>query len=166
MIGKTTLLYRLKLGDIITAVPTIGTFVFFLTMKGFNVETVAYKTIDFTVWDVTKSAVRPIFSRYLDKEGIKVYFVSINAKIGLIYVVDSTDEDRIEIAAEELQKMLKGKFNLTNKIEELFAGCPLLVFANKQDLKSCLPLEDIVTKLGLNNVQSREWHVQPCSAIE
>ena len=40
--GKTTILYKLKLGDNITTIPTIG----------FNVETLEYKNINFTVWDV------------------------------------------------------------------------------------------------------------------
>ncbi|KAI3369290.1 hypothetical protein L3Q82_007537 [Scortum barcoo] len=40
--GKTTLLYRLKLAEVVTTIPTIG----------FNVETVEYKNISFTVWDV------------------------------------------------------------------------------------------------------------------
>ena len=37
--GKTTILYKLKLGEIVTTIPTIG----------FNVETVEYKNISFTV---------------------------------------------------------------------------------------------------------------------
>ena len=36
--GKTTILYKLKLGEIVTTIPTIG----------FNVETVEYKNIKFT----------------------------------------------------------------------------------------------------------------------
>jgi len=40
--GKTTILYRLKLGEVVQSVPTIG----------FNVESVEYKKIKFTVWDV------------------------------------------------------------------------------------------------------------------
>ena len=40
--GKTTILYKLKLGEIINTFPTIG----------FNVETVEYKNIMFTVWDI------------------------------------------------------------------------------------------------------------------
>lgn len=59
--GKTTILYKLKLGEIVTTIPTIGkiddlwsffllaNWIFFL---GFNVETVEYKNISFTVWDV------------------------------------------------------------------------------------------------------------------
>ena len=40
--GKTTILYKLKLGEVVTTIPTIG----------FNVETVEYKNVTFTVWDV------------------------------------------------------------------------------------------------------------------
>ena len=40
--GKTTILYKLKLGEVVTTIPTIG----------FNVETVSYKNISFTVWDM------------------------------------------------------------------------------------------------------------------
>ncbi|KAJ6526876.1 ADP-ribosylation factor family-domain-containing protein, partial [Mycena vulgaris] len=40
--GKTTILYKLKVGEIVTTIPTIGS----------NVETVEYKNISFTVWDI------------------------------------------------------------------------------------------------------------------
>ena len=39
--GKTTIMYKLKLNEVVTTIPTIG----------FNVETVEYKNICFTVWD-------------------------------------------------------------------------------------------------------------------
>ncbi|GCA65282.1 small GTPase superfamily, ARF/SAR type, partial [Kipferlia bialata] len=38
--GKTTILFKLKLGEVVATVPTIG----------FNVETVEYKNISFTSW--------------------------------------------------------------------------------------------------------------------
>lgn len=38
--GKTTLLYKLKLGEYVTTIPTIG----------FNVENVEYKNLNFTIW--------------------------------------------------------------------------------------------------------------------
>ena len=40
--GKTTILYMLKLGEVVTTIPTIG----------FNVETVNHKHTAITVWDV------------------------------------------------------------------------------------------------------------------
>jgi ADP-ribosylation factor protein 1 len=71
--GKTTILYKLKLGEIVTTIPTIGKHLFFLlsSMKssyiilGFNVETVEYKNISFTVWDVGgQDKIRPLWRHY------------------------------------------------------------------------------------------------------
>merc|ERR1711988_815542 len=65
--GKTTILYKLKLGEIVTTIPTIG----------FNVETVEYKNISFTVWDVGgQDKIRPL-SRH-----------SFQNPQGLIFLVD------------------------------------------------------------------------------
>merc|ERR1712124_46382 len=73
--GKTTVLYKLKLGEVLTTIPTIG----------FNVETVEYKNIKFTVWDVGgQDKIRKLWRHYY--QGTE----------GLIFVVDSSDRDRIE----------------------------------------------------------------------
>ena len=40
--GKTTVLYKLKMGELLTTIPTIG----------FNVETINYKNLEMTIWDV------------------------------------------------------------------------------------------------------------------
>merc|ERR1712111_244108 len=62
---------------------------------GFNVETVEYKNISFTVWDVGgQDKIRPLWRHYY--QGTQ----------GLIFVVDSNDRDRAEDAREELNKML------------------------------------------------------------
>merc|ERR1719323_1523103 len=53
--GKTTILYKLHLGEVINSVPTIG----------FNVETVEYKNITFTLWDVGgQDKIRPLWRHY------------------------------------------------------------------------------------------------------
>ena len=92
--GKTTILYKLKLGEIVTTIPTIGkrhtnsyfkfvnvylntcdslNFVYSVIKispvsfpcKGFNVETVEYKNISFTVWDVGgQDKIRPLWRHY------------------------------------------------------------------------------------------------------
>ena len=83
--GKTTILYKLKLGEIVTTIPTIG----------FNVETVEYRNISFTVWDVGgQDKIRPLWRHYFQNTQ------------GLIFVVDSNDRDRIGEAREELMRML------------------------------------------------------------
>lgn len=83
--GKTTILYKLKLGEIVTTIPTIG----------FNVETVEYKNICFTVWDVGgQYKIRPLWRHYFQNTH------------GLIFVVDSNDRERVAEAEEELQNMV------------------------------------------------------------
>lgn len=83
--GKTTILYKLKLGEIVTTIPTIG----------FNVETVEYKNICFTVWDVGgQDKIRPLWRHYFQNTQ------------GLIFVVDSNDRERIAEAEKELQNMV------------------------------------------------------------
>merc|ERR1711965_1170471 len=83
--GKTTILYKLKLGEVVTTIPTIG----------FNVETVEYKNISFTVWDVGgQDKIRPLWRHYYQNTQ------------GLIFVVDSNDRDRVDAARDELHRML------------------------------------------------------------
>lgn len=82
--------------------------------KGFNVETVEYKNIQFTVWDVGgQDKIRPLWRHYFQNTQ------------GIIFVVDSNDRDRVVEAREELQRMLN---------EDELRDALLLVFANKQDL--------------------------------
>lgn len=67
--GKTTILYKLKLGEIVTTIPTIG----------FNVETVEYKGIVFTVWDVGgQTKIRPLWRHYFQNtQGISLSSIII-----------------------------------------------------------------------------------------
>eukprot|EP00833_Pecoramyces_ruminatium_P013301 jgi/Orpsp1_1/1187333/evm.model.d7180000056950.1 len=50
-VGKTTILYKLKLGETITAVPSLG----------FEVETIEYKNINFTIWALSGNRRAPWF---------------------------------------------------------------------------------------------------------
>ena len=51
--GKTTILYRLQVGEVVTTIPTIG----------FNVETVTYKNLKFQVWDLGgQTSIRPYWA--------------------------------------------------------------------------------------------------------
>uniref|UniRef100_A0A8C4XFF8 ADP-ribosylation factor n=1 Tax=Erpetoichthys calabaricus TaxID=27687 RepID=A0A8C4XFF8_ERPCA len=134
--GKTTILYKLKLGEIVTTIPTIG----------FNVETVEYKNICFTVWDVGgQDKIRPLWRHYFQNTQ------------GLIFVVDSNDRERIQEAAEELQKMLQ---------EDELRDAVLLVFANKQDLPNAMAISEMTDKLGLQTLRSRTWYVQATCATQ
>merc|ERR1719464_2034636 len=129
--GKTTVLYRLMRGDAVTTIPTVG----------FNVEKLEYKNILFTVWDLGgQTRTRKIWEHY---------YQSTDA---LIFVVDSSDRDRIEEANEELLKMLH---------REEMRDAVLLVLANKQDLPDAMTTSELTTKLGLHGLgRSRKWLVQ------
>jgi len=139
--GKTTILYKLKLGEVVTTIPTIG----------FNVETVEYKNISFTVWDVGgQDKIRPLWRHYYQNTN------------GVIFVVDSNDRDRIDesnhaehSAKEELHHMLA---------EDELRDAILLVFANKQDLPNAMNVGDITNRLGLNQLRNRKWYIQSCCA--
>lgn len=94
------------------------------TTAGFNVETVEYKNIQFTVWDVGgQDKIRPLWRHYFQNTQ------------GIIFVVDSNDRDRIVEAREELQRMLN---------EDELRDAILLVFANKQDLPVRTPTLPLV----------------------
>merc|ERR1719287_363563 len=134
--GKTTILYKLKLGEVVTTIPTIG----------FNVETVAYKNINFTVWDVGgQDKIRKLWRYYY--QGVQ----------GVIFVVDSNDRDRIDEAREELDKLTS---------EDELRDAKVLVFANKQDLPQAMPATEVIEKLGLQTMRNRQWYVQSTCATE
>ncbi|KAM9772082.1 ADP-ribosylation factor 4 [Syngnathus acus] len=134
--GKTTILYKLKLGEIVTTIPTIG----------FNVETVEYKNICFTVWDVGgQDKIRPLWRHYFQNTQ------------GLIFVVDSNDRERVAESADELSKMIQ---------EDDLKDAVLLVFANKQDLPNAMAASELTDKLGLNDLRSRTWYVQATCATQ
>ena len=40
----------------------------------------------------------------------------------------------------------------------------ILIFANKQDLDSAKPIQDLITIYGLDKIKDKVWHIQPCSA--
>ncbi|KAJ6231880.1 adp-ribosylation factor 4b-related [Anaeramoeba flamelloides] len=72
--GKTTLLYKLNLGEVVTTIPTIG----------FNVETVEFRKTKITSMDVSYQGLFGL---------IKYYLRHANS---LIYVVDSADREGLD----------------------------------------------------------------------
>lgn len=132
--GKTTIVYKLKLGEVLNSIPTIG----------FNVETVEFKNIKFNVWDVGgQDKIRVLWRHYYP------------GTQGLIFVVDSSDRNRVNLAKQELHKMLE---------EEDLKDAILLVFANKQDL-GVMPVAEVIDKLDLQSIKGRDWYCQGTSAL-
>merc|ERR1711991_701875 len=141
--GKTTVLYKLQLGEVISTMATIG----------FNVETVSYKNIDFTVWDVGgQHKIRPLW---------KHYYQGANA---IIFVIDSNDRDRIDSSTGTNEEDTV-EFELNNLLNEKeLENSTLLILANKQDLPNALSVKQLTKKLKLNNIKNRQWYIQGCCA--
>ncbi|PAA52955.1 hypothetical protein BOX15_Mlig010634g1 [Macrostomum lignano] len=133
--GKTTILYKLKLRSAVTTIPTVG----------FNVETVTYKSVKFNVWDVGgQEKIRPLWRHY---------YVGTHS---LVFVVDSTDRDRIDEARIELHRILEDR-EMRNAV--------VLIIANKQDLPNAMRPNEIQDRLSLAFLSDRVWYVQPACAV-
>jgi len=136
--GKTTVLYRLKLGEFVNTVPTIG----------FNTERIGggLQGGSFRFWDVGgQERLRPLWRSYA------------RGADGIIYVVDSADRERLEESRTELYRAARAPE---------MQGVPVLVVANKQDLPAALSPGDLERELGLSELGPGTLrHLQPACAI-
>lgn len=103
-----------------------------------------YNNLKLQVWDLGgQSTIRPYW---------RCYYPNTNA---VIYVVDSTDKNRIDTAKQELSTLLQ---------EGDLKGVPLLVFANKQDMPLAMTEVEVSESLGLSGINSRQWRIVKSSA--
>jgi len=98
------------------------------------------------VWDLGgQTSIRPYW---------RCYYANTAA---VIFVVDSTDIERLQTAADELAAMLN---------EEELKDAALLVFANKQDQPGAKGAGDISQALRLGELRDRNWSIMACSAVD
>ncbi|KAH3761346.1 ADP-ribosylation factor Arf1 [Pelomyxa schiedti] len=116
----------------------------------YSVEEVKYKNMNLVVFDVGgEDRIRSLWKQHLP--GTK----------GVIVFVDSADVERMDDAREQMYYLLG---------DEQLRDAPLLVFANKQDLPSALPVAEITAKLGLPEINvgrtgaPRDWYIQASCA--
>lgn len=132
--GKTTVLYRMSLGQTIETTATVGS----------NVEQLKHGNLTFEVWDLGGQAnLRPSWSTYYTQTDC------------IILVVDSTDRGRVSIARGELTSLLG---------HEHLEGVPVLVIANKQDLRDAMTTGELSAALCLPDVKGHDWHMQKAVA--
>jgi len=133
--GKTAILNKLKLGEFVPTIPTIG----------FNVETLEFRNVKITLWDVGgQHKLRPLW---------KHYYLNTQA---VIFVLDASSRDRISESKMELVKLLS---------EKELKDAALLILANKQDVSGCASLEEITDLFSLYKLCcGRSWHIQACDA--
>ncbi|MBE3047347.1 hypothetical protein IMZ48_33475 [Candidatus Bathyarchaeota archaeon] len=75
----------------------------------------------------------------------------------VIFVVDSTDIERLQTASDELAAMLN---------EDELKDASLLVFANKQDQPGAKGAAEISEALRLGELRDRNWTIVACSAVD
>ena len=113
---------RLQVGEVVSTIPSEYELCYFVLSAvtwqrwpaaiGFNVESVTYKNIKFQVWDLGgQTSIRPYW---------RCYYPNTQA---IIYVVDSSDTDRVGTSREEFHAILQ---------EEELKDALLLIYANKQ----------------------------------
>jgi ADP-ribosylation factor protein 1 len=178
--GKTTLLYKLKLDELVTTIPTIG----------FNVEHVQYRNLDLNVWDVGgQDRIRPLWRHYYRGTDALMYaparpcapcaqpLPATHSRALFTnpspdpfppcclhppsppsdsFVIDSSDRERLSEARDELHKVLNDS--------EMEAENPLiLVYANKSDLSNALSASAVGDGMRLHSLKHK-WFIQPSSA--
>ena len=133
--GKTSILYRLSIGQFVRTTPTIGS----------NLEEINYQNVKMQAWDLGgQEKMRSVWD---------VYYLNSDA---IIYVIDSNDFENFEESKNQFYLLLKNEA-LKNSI--------LLIFANKQDLITCKKIPDLIQIYDFDKIKDHIWHIQPCSAL-
>jgi ADP-ribosylation factor related protein 1 len=139
--GKTNLLEKLKtlLTDHVGMEPSK-----IMPTVGLNVGRMEAFKSSLIFWDLGgQPGLRSIWDKYY------------NEAHAVIFVIDSTNRDRLDESKAALDKVLNSR--------EL-ANAPLLVIANKQDMEAAASMQDISDHLGVQYVQGRPCIVQAASA--
>ncbi|CDW84081.1 arf-like gtpase [Stylonychia lemnae] len=134
--GKTTILYKLALNEVIVTQPTIGS----------NVEEVSHRNVKLQVWDLGgQENLRSAWDAYY--QGAEA----------VIYVVD---------AADDSQQSLVSKMEFFNLlIHNDLKDAVILVFANKIDLPTAMNAAQITELFSLHEIKNHEWFIQGCCAL-
>jgi ADP-ribosylation factor protein 6 len=133
--GKTTILYRLKTNETVHTIATVG----------FTMERVHFGALDFCVWDLGgQDKIRPLWRHYF--EGAQ----------GVIFVVDSSDRSEFGTAKQEFHQIAQAP---------QLKSCPLLVFANKQDVEGAVTPDELSAALELNVLDPKRYRVEASCAL-
>ncbi|EAS01025.1 ADP-ribosylation factor family protein (macronuclear) [Tetrahymena thermophila SB210] len=126
--GKTTMLYRMKLGQVVRTIPTIG----------FNIEEIQYN--DF-VFEITESGggdrIYPLFRHYMP------------GKDGMIVIVDSSDFSYQQLLQNTFKDCID-KIYVDKKI-------PVLILANKSD-KCKYTDNEILQYVGVHDIENKIFY--------
>ena len=148
--GKTTMMYMLKLGEVIRKKEE----------DGFCVEIVNYRQFQFIIWacDTKETNNKIYWRKYCENPSALIWVVSSAAKT-LSWGIGDTKEnalDRMDQSGKELHRLLS--------LDE-FKHIPILIFANKQDIYNAFTVDEISKLLKLEDIPARNlWYIQSSCA--
>lgn len=114
--GKTTMLFKLKCGEVYAEYPA----------PGFEVDIVKHRSITIVSFDVDEHD-------DVDSRSWRPYLVGVQA---VIFVADSSDRDNIDLARRAFNRLLSTDY-LRDPV--------LLVLANKHDLPNAMAADEVNT---------------------
>jgi len=136
--GKSTIIDQLLKDTPLSSIPIFG----------IAKEEAEYKNLKITSIDIGDS------KRTLEIQA-KSYFTGSK---GLVFVVDSTDSERLDQAKEDLHYLLT--------LEEMKQVDAVVILANKQDLQNAASVPELSEKLNLMSITDRKWFVQGVCATK
>eukprot|EP00919_Chromeraceae_sp_WS-2016_P036044 GHVR01085546.1.p1 GENE.GHVR01085546.1~~GHVR01085546.1.p1 ORF type:complete len:209 (-),score=64.35 GHVR01085546.1:165-791(-) len=145
--GKSTIFesikaaYHMKSLSYDLIVPTVG----------FNITTIDINGIEAVLWDIGGDIkIRNIWeSYYMDAHGV-------------IFVIDSSNTYRFD----EVKSVFRAEVIQNTSLK---LNCPILIFANKQDINTSVSIDEINKLIDINileNERNGEVRVQGCVGIE
>ena len=133
--GKTTILFRLKTGEVQGTQPTVG----------FVAEVIKVEGKEYLFWDLGgQDKMRPLWKHYFEGSS------------GVIFVVDSADQTNFQTAKKEIHEVAHAA---------QLRKVPIVVFANKQDIEGAANSEKISEVLDLPLLGKERCAVFETSAI-
>ncbi|KAK3086544.1 hypothetical protein FSP39_020011 [Pinctada imbricata] len=136
--GKTTIMYRLKTGEVVETFHTTDS----------TCECIYHGSKQIALWDVGGRDSSRIFYRF--------HYFNTDA---LVFVIDSSERLLFSEVKEDLE--------LTMSEKEL-KKCPFVILANKQDVPGAMTMDEIAEKLDLQNMKAakgKKWAIFPTSAL-
>jgi GTP-binding protein SAR1 len=122
--GKTTLLHRLRTGDVRSFPPTD---------RPHQTETFECQGLKFQAWDLGgHEAVRHLWEDYVCESS------------AVLFLVDASDSNRLEEAGYELDALIG---------EKIVADVPVAVLLNKCDLEEAMPTSEICQRIQFDELQ-------------
>ena len=155
---------------------------------GFNVETVEYKNISFTVWDVggqdkvrlekkknPKAALFPSSKTRKQKTPkltlffFTLFFSNTHTQLQIRplwrHYFQNTQGLIFVVDSNDRDRVGEARDELHRMLnEDELRDAALLVFANKQDLPNAMNAAEITDRLGLHSLRQRHWYIQSACA--